>query len=101
MCGFGDINESGSTPNAMTISGSMLIGTIGFLPLVNGAPIQLIMAARRVYGLSRRGQFPAFLKARGSPSGCREVRDPGSTATVGVRQQCHPKRWYRRPHRFR
>lgn len=43
--------------------GSRAISAIGILALVNGALVQMIMAARVVYGLSRQGQLPAFLGA--------------------------------------
>lgn len=43
--------------------GSRFISAIGVLALVNGALVQMIMAARVVYGLSRQGQLPAFLGA--------------------------------------
>jgi APA family basic amino acid/polyamine antiporter len=37
-----------------------VIGLIGIFAVVNGALIQMIMAARIIYGLSRRGHLPAF-----------------------------------------
>ena len=53
VCGFGYITKRGSTPNAMTISGSRAVGTIGNLALFGSALVQMIMAAWTVYGLSR------------------------------------------------
>ena len=53
MCGFDGIAKSGSTPNAMTISGSRAVSPIGNLALFGSALVQMIMAAWAVYGLSR------------------------------------------------
>jgi basic amino acid/polyamine antiporter, APA family len=44
-----------------TGSSGALIGVIGILAMVNGALIQLIMAARVLYGLSRQGALPSWL----------------------------------------
>lgn len=38
----------------------VLIGLIGMLAIVNGALVQIIMASRVFYGLSKRGQLPAI-----------------------------------------
>lgn len=38
-----------------------LIGIIGMLAIINGALIQIIMAARVIYGLACRGQLPVIL----------------------------------------
>jgi amino acid transporter len=40
---------------------STIISVIGMFAIINGALIQLIMAARVLYGMSSRGQLPAFL----------------------------------------
>ena len=71
MCGFDGIAKSGSTPNAMTISGSRAVGTIGNLALFSSALVKMIMAAWVVYDLSRYGQLPAFLKTESEASDTR------------------------------
>jgi len=40
---------------------AVIISVIGMFAIINGALIQIIMAARVMYGLSSRGQMPAFL----------------------------------------
>lgn len=71
MCGFDGIAKSGSTPNAMTISGSRAVGTIGNLALFSSALVKMIMAAWVVYDLSRYGQLPAFSKTESEASDTR------------------------------
>ena len=71
MCGFGYITKRGSTPNAMTINGSRAVSPIGNLPLFSTALVQMIMAAWVVYGISRYGQLPAFLKTESEASDTR------------------------------
>lgn len=39
-----------------------LVGVIGMFAIINGALIQVIMAARVLYGLSTRGEIPAIFK---------------------------------------
>ncbi len=45
----------------VTGNDASLISMIGLLAIINGALIQIIMAARVMYGLGSRGQLPAFL----------------------------------------
>ena len=40
---------------------AVIISIIGMLAIINGALIQIIMAARVLYGMSSRGQLPALL----------------------------------------
>jgi amino acid transporter len=40
---------------------AVVISLIGMMAIINGALIQIIMAARVLYGMSSRGQLPAFL----------------------------------------
>jgi APA family basic amino acid/polyamine antiporter len=61
-----------------------VISIIGLVAVVNGALVQIVMAARVLYGMSREGWLPAALRAVGRRTQTPWVATAGVTAAVLV-----------------